>query len=109
MATTVAELVRQARELAGLSQIEVAEKCGVHPTTIAKIESGDRFPGLLLAGHLSNALRVDRNELLGLLMAERQQKRTEQSVEHAVKTLQNSPLSGEQVDELVRQLRARRQ
>jgi transcriptional regulator with XRE-family HTH domain len=42
------DLVRSARRLADLSQRQLAERAGVSPGTVAKIETGEREPSLKL-------------------------------------------------------------
>lgn len=45
---------RRYREQAGMTQTQVAEKVGVHPSMINKIEKGTRVPTLTLAGLLAD-------------------------------------------------------
>lgn len=40
----------------GLSQIELAKKCGISPTTLAKIEKGQK-PSVIVAGKIKNVIK----------------------------------------------------
>lgn len=50
------ESLIKAREAAGLTQRELAEKCGVSQSMIARIESGEREPRCWLMLRISQAL-----------------------------------------------------
>ena len=56
MAQFSPELLRQARELAGLSAAELGEKAGLHRVTIANYERGLACPPKTWA-HIEKALR----------------------------------------------------
>jgi putative transcriptional regulator len=45
-----------ARTRAGLSQVQLAERVGVHPVTIARIESGTLTPSVTVALAISRTL-----------------------------------------------------
>lgn len=49
--------VRELRQAAGLSQEELAERCGLHRTYIGGIERGERNVGLLNVHAIATALR----------------------------------------------------
>ncbi|MBE7481974.1 MAG: helix-turn-helix transcriptional regulator [Polyangiaceae bacterium] len=55
--------VREFRRAAGLSQEELAERCGLHRTYIGGIERGERNVGVLNLLQLARALRVRPGEL----------------------------------------------
>jgi transcriptional regulator with XRE-family HTH domain len=59
--------VRDRRERVGLTQAELAEKCGCHATTISQIESGRIHPSLPLFARMAPALKVSASKLLVLL------------------------------------------
>lgn len=56
--------LRDARKRLGLTQEEVAERSGVHPTEISRIESGKRDPRASTLRRLARALEVRPGELL---------------------------------------------
>lgn len=56
--------VRELRQAAGLSQEELAERCGLHRTYVGGIERGERNVGVLNLLQLARALRVRPGELL---------------------------------------------
>jgi transcriptional regulator with XRE-family HTH domain len=60
-----AERLRAARGLRGLNQREVAERCGLPPSSIAHFEGADRSPSLENLGRLASALEVSTDYLLG--------------------------------------------
>lgn len=47
------------REAAGLSQTELAERCGIHFSYLSQLESGVRQPSAALARTLAEKLGVD--------------------------------------------------
>ncbi|MBX7536650.1 helix-turn-helix domain-containing protein [Qipengyuania sp. GH1] len=55
--------VRQQREAAGLSRIELAADAGIGPRTLARIERGDQLPAEKTLRRISHALQVS----IGLL------------------------------------------
>jgi transcriptional regulator with XRE-family HTH domain len=56
--------LRRARELAGLTQEEVAERSGVHATEVSRIEAGKRDPRISTMERLAEALEVSPSDLL---------------------------------------------
>jgi transcriptional regulator with XRE-family HTH domain len=56
--------LRQARERAGLTQEAVAERSGVHPTEVSRIESGKRDPRIATVEALAEAVGVSVSDLL---------------------------------------------
>lgn len=57
--------LRAARALRGMSQSELARKCGLHPSHIAHFEAGRRVPSLGHFKRLCNGLGANAGELLG--------------------------------------------
>ena len=60
----VGENIKRLREAAGLTQQELADKCGVGRTFIAQIERGAKFPSLMLADDLAKIFSCGIDELL---------------------------------------------
>lgn len=60
---TLAAIIRNAREASGLTQLEIANKAGVHPNTIAKIERGIQEPSYPTLKKLAKVLDIDLNKL----------------------------------------------
>src|SRR5437764_9986281 len=56
--TGFARKLRAAREAAGLTQAQLAEKAGCHPMTLAKLEAGRNEPAWPLVRALARALGV---------------------------------------------------
>jgi transcriptional regulator with XRE-family HTH domain len=56
--------LRQLREQAGLTQGQLAERAGLHLSTITRFEQGLRRPGLDTAGALASALGLKVDDLL---------------------------------------------
>jgi putative transcriptional regulator len=57
--------VRRARQLAGLTQAELAAAAGVTRQTIVAVEAGDYAPSVYLALALADRLHVSVEELFG--------------------------------------------
>jgi transcriptional regulator with XRE-family HTH domain len=53
-----AEMVRTARESAGISQAQLAKLCGCGNSAISDIERGTRAPSLDLAARIADALKL---------------------------------------------------
>ena len=60
------ERIRELRTTRGLSQEELAFKCGVHRTYLGGIERGERNPSLRNISAIARALGVDLSELFSL-------------------------------------------
>ena len=56
-------IIRNRRKELGLSQEELAKKCGVSRQTVNAIENNKYDPTLALAFHLAGALQVTVDEL----------------------------------------------
>lgn len=56
--------VREHRAAAGLTQAELAEKCGLHRTFVGSVERGERNLALLSLRRIAQALRVTPAELI---------------------------------------------
>lgn len=64
---TAAKIFSEAREKKGLTQVEVAEKAGIHPNTYAKIERGINKPSPESIKKLVKVLSIDSSKVLSLL------------------------------------------
>ncbi len=56
--------LRRARESRGLTQEQVAARCGVHATEVSRIEGGRRDPKVSTVERLAAAVEVPPDELL---------------------------------------------
>ena len=56
--------VRERRLAAGLTQAQLAAKCGLHRTFVGSVERGERNVALLSLRRIATALRVTPAELL---------------------------------------------
>jgi transcriptional regulator with XRE-family HTH domain len=56
--------LREARERLGLTQEQVAERCGVHATEVSRIEAGKRDPKVSTLRRLAAAVDVQPGRLL---------------------------------------------
>jgi len=56
--------LRRARQQAGLTQEEVAERSGVHSTEVSRIERGKRDPRVSTLERLAKAVEVSPSDLL---------------------------------------------
>lgn len=56
--------LRRAREQAGLTQEQVAERSGVHSTEVSRIERGKRDPQVSTVERLAKAVEVSPSDLL---------------------------------------------
>ena len=56
---TAAAIIKNAREEKDLTQLQLAEKAGVHPNTVAKIERGEQKPSFPTLKKLSKVLGFD--------------------------------------------------
>lgn len=62
---TIGERLRIARENEGLSQGQVAKRCGLDPSTISFFECGKRTPVARNILKLAEALNVSTDQILG--------------------------------------------
>ncbi|WP_417490348.1 helix-turn-helix domain-containing protein [Maricaulis sp.] len=60
----LARNVRERRRELGLTQEALAERCGLHPTYISGIETGDRNPSLNALEKLAASLELPAHHLL---------------------------------------------
>jgi transcriptional regulator with XRE-family HTH domain len=56
--------VRRLREQAGISQEELADRCGLHRTYVGSVERGERNVSLDNVVRLAKALSVSASELM---------------------------------------------
>ena len=59
-----AENLRRLRHDAGISQVELSDRCGLHFTEISRLERGVRDPRLATIVQLARGLGVDPAELV---------------------------------------------
>jgi len=59
----VGQMTKSARLKKHLTQVEVAEKVGVHPNTIARIERGEQKPTFATAKRLAKILELDIKDI----------------------------------------------
>ncbi|MDR1940018.1 MAG: helix-turn-helix domain-containing protein [Clostridiales bacterium] len=59
-----AQAIKEARQKAGLTQVQVAEKLGVNAKNYNKYESGERAPKDATLEKIAEALNIDVNVLL---------------------------------------------
>ena len=60
------EKLAELRKEKGLSQVGLAQKLGVDPSTIAKYETGDRLPDIFMLLKIADCFDVSTDFLLGL-------------------------------------------
>ena len=58
------EFLKHAREAAGLTQVELAEKVGLTQMSISKMERGDGYPSFPSAKRLADALDISLDDML---------------------------------------------
>jgi len=56
--------IKQLREERGMTQAELADKVGIHPMYVSRIERGVQVPSLVLLEKVAKALRVEMRMLL---------------------------------------------
>jgi transcriptional regulator with XRE-family HTH domain len=59
-----AENLRRLRLAAGISQIELSDRCGLHFTEISRLERGVRDPRLATIVQLARGLEIEPAELV---------------------------------------------
>jgi transcriptional regulator with XRE-family HTH domain len=64
---TPAQILKEARNLKGLTQVEVADKAGIHPNTYAKIERGENMPSPESIKKLLKVLDIEASKIHLLL------------------------------------------
>lgn len=57
--------VRDARERRGLTQLELAVRAGITPSTLSRIENGHQMPNLVTVFQLARTLGVSVEEMIG--------------------------------------------
>jgi transcriptional regulator with XRE-family HTH domain len=60
----IAENLKEIRQKRGLTQVEVADKAGLHVNSYAKIERGEAMPEVETLGKIAKALRVKSSDIL---------------------------------------------
>lgn len=60
----VGKNLKKAREKAGLTQVELAEKADIHPNYYARIERGETNPSQEILYKLTRALKVKSSRIL---------------------------------------------
>ena len=55
----LAKILKDAREKAGLTQAEVAEKAGIHFNYYARVERGEVTPRVDIVDNLARALKIN--------------------------------------------------
>ncbi len=55
----LAKILREAREKAGLTQAEVAEKAGIHFNYYARVERGEVTPRVDIVENIARALKIN--------------------------------------------------
>jgi transcriptional regulator with XRE-family HTH domain len=61
---TFGRRLREVRKSAGLTQLELGEKAGMHQHAVARLEAGERDPGWSTVRRLASALNVTPNDFL---------------------------------------------
>jgi transcriptional regulator with XRE-family HTH domain len=64
MSEKTARIIKEARLKQELTQVEVAEKAGLHPNAYAKIERGESEPTTDSLRKLIKALNIDASKIL---------------------------------------------
>lgn len=54
----VGDRIRQLRENHGISQEELADRCGIHRTHLSKIERGKISPAVVTLSRIAGALKI---------------------------------------------------
>lgn len=66
--------MRELRKDLGISQEELADRCGLHRTYVGGIERGERNPSLVNIGRIADALEVQLVDLFKFPRPERKPK-----------------------------------
>jgi DNA-binding XRE family transcriptional regulator len=98
-------MIRQRRKKMGLTQAQAAKAIKLDPSSLARIERGERLPSLVVAGRLIDILELDRDQIWALLTRERKDRR---SVIEKKRAILESDLSAEDLEALVQEIRKRK-
>ncbi|NVO06052.1 MAG: helix-turn-helix transcriptional regulator [Rhodoferax sp.] len=60
----VGQQIRKYRRLAGMTQVQLAVRCGIYQTYLSRIENGAANPSVFLLNAIATALGVDLATLL---------------------------------------------
>src|SRR5438477_164702 len=90
-------LIRQRRKKMGLTQAQTARAIKLDPSSLARIERGERLPSIVVAGRLIEALELDRDQVWQMLTREREGQRT---IIEKKRAILESGLSAEELDVL---------
>jgi len=63
--------IAQQRQLAGLTQAQLAEKIGIEPETLSRLETGVAMPSLARVEEVAEVLGIELRELFRLRPADR--------------------------------------
>ena len=66
----VGEVLRNSRQQRGWTQVLVAERAGLSPNYVARLERGELCPSLFVAVKLSSALSIKLSNIVGLNLAQ---------------------------------------
>ncbi len=58
--------LKETRKDAGYTQEKLAEKLGIHPTYVGKLEAGKNNPSFLLLYRISKALKIKLRDLFDI-------------------------------------------
>jgi transcriptional regulator with XRE-family HTH domain len=61
------KILREVRREAGLSQEELADRAGIHPTYVSQIERGLKSPTMRMLARLAKALGTTPGKIIRLL------------------------------------------
>ena len=75
------EAIRQAREVVGMSQAELARRIGISKNAMNDIETGDADPRASRIRAIALALDVSSDFLLGLAVAYQRMNRTQEAIQ----------------------------
>lgn len=101
--SSIGEILKEAREKLGFQQQYVADKVGVTPAYICKLEKGTNPPSNEVCEKLAKVLKLDAQNLRMMAMAARQKI----DLETLIASIKDDPLAGLTPDEvkLVREWR----
>ena len=60
----VGNKIRSCRQKLGMTQLDLAERCGIYQTYLSRIENGSANPSVFLLNALATALGVELHTLL---------------------------------------------